>query len=57
MWVFDGEEWTEEGVSGEKTRTSDVTAIPFDKFAMPELQIVEITPATTPKPVPPFPLP
>jgi hypothetical protein len=56
MWVFDGEEWTEEGVS-EKAKTSEVTAIPFDKFAMPELQIIEITPVTTPKPVPPFPMP
>ena len=55
MWVFDGEEWIEEG--GSEKATTSATTIPFDKFAMPELQVVEIITVPTPKPVPPFPLP
>jgi hypothetical protein len=41
MWVFDGEEWTEEGV----TKKSEPTPMTprFDEF-QPELQIVEIVP-------------
>ena len=54
MWVFDGEEWTEEGVSEEK-RKPETATIPFDQF-MPELQVIEIVQVPK-KPVPPFPLP
>jgi hypothetical protein len=53
MWIFDGEEWTQEGVSEEKRKPESVT-VPFDMF-LPELQVVEIVP-TPRKPVP-FPLP
>lgn len=54
MWVFDGAEWVEEGVSEEK-RKPETISVPYDQFA-PELQVIEIV--QIPKtPVPPFPLP
>lgn len=56
MWIYDGEEWTDEGGSGEKSKPDSIE-IPFDKFVMPELQVIEIVPTTTHKPVPPFPMP
>lgn len=55
MWVFDGEEWTDEG--GE--RKPDTTPRPpYDEF-VPELQVIEIVqvPPVKPSYVPPFPLP
>ena len=55
MWVFDGEEWTEEGVS-EKPRVDAGTRIPMNEF-VPELQVIEIVHVPKTKPVPPFPLP
>jgi hypothetical protein len=53
MWVFDGEEWTQEGVSEEKRKPESMT-VPYDAF--PELQVVEIV-QTPKRPVPPFPMP
>jgi len=55
MWVFDGEEWTEEGVS-EKPRVDTGKKIPMNEF-VPELQVIEIVHVPKTKPVPPFPLP
>jgi len=55
MWVFDGEEWTEEGGSVSKHKPD--SALPrFDEM-MPELQVIEIehvpvTPRTNYIPVP-----
>ena len=55
MWVFDGEEWTEEG--GSASNRKPETALPkFDEM-MPELQVIEIehvptTPRTNYIPVP-----
>jgi len=46
MWVFDGEEWKEEG-SREKEVRTEVTVPMFDQM-QPELQIVEI-PVTVPR--------
>ena len=55
MWVFDGEEWTEEGASVKPK--VDVTAqIPMNEF-VPELQVIEIVYVPKTIPVPPFPLP
>lgn len=60
MWVFDGENWFEEG--GESDTQSSSTpkpemSIPREEFR-PELQVVEVV---IPRPktdyVPPFPLP
>ena len=55
MWVFDGEQWTEEGAAGEK-RNVETTNVPMEQF-VPELQVIEIVPVVTPKPQIPFPLP
>ena len=55
MWVFDGEDWTDEGGSTEKAKP-EVTAIPFDQF-YPELQVIDVVQVPKPKPVPPFPRP
>ena len=42
MWVFDGEQWTEEGGSSEqKTKVEQVFRI---EGFQPELQIVEVVP-------------
>jgi len=46
MWVFDGEDWTEEGGASSKPKAD--TTPRFDEF-MPELQIVEIVPVPLPR--------
>ncbi len=57
MWVYDGQEWIEEGVS-ESERKSDRTPR-LEDVVEPELQVVEIVPLPVPQSnyVPPFPLP
>jgi hypothetical protein len=66
MWVFDGEQWTEEGGSAEQAPKStqnqfDMEQYDMDRF-LPELQVVEVVeivpavPAPAPSRVP-FPLP
>lgn len=60
MWVFDGEEWTEEGAT--KTERSPETAsLPMWDVTMPELQVVEHVPQTATRKyydyVPPLPHP
>jgi hypothetical protein len=55
MWVYDGEEWTEEG-TGEKSKTPEAQRPRYEEM-MPELQVVEIVPVPKSNPVPPFPLP
>lgn len=56
MWVFDGEDWTEEG-GGSSSPKAD-NAPRFDEF-MPELQILEIVSVPLPRksdlPYPPLP--
>ena len=45
MWVFDGEEWTEEGASENSTKRPERSEMPMPvpgEF-MPELQVIEIT--------------
>lgn len=56
MWVYDGEEWTEEG--GERKPETTTPRLPQGEF-VPELQVIEIVQVPTVKPsyVPPFPLP
>ena len=55
MWVFDGEEWTQDG---DARKPETTPRLPQDEF-VPELQVIEILPVTPAKPsyVPPFPLP
>jgi hypothetical protein len=55
MWVFDGEQWTEEG-AGEVKRNVETITVPMEQF-VPELQVVEVVPVVVPKTQIPFPLP
>lgn len=55
MWIYDGEQWIEEGVNENATKL-DRTPQPEEMY-MPELQVVEIVPVPKPNYVPPFPLP
>jgi len=55
MWVYDGEEWTDEGSSDRKPETAPRP--PLDEF-VPELQVIEIVQVPPVKPnYVPFPLP
>lgn len=57
MWVFDGEEWTEEGGSS-SSRQQETTRPRYDELT-PELQVIEIVPVpqTNRVPVVPFTIP
>ncbi len=57
MWVFDGEDWVEEGVSEKNTSSSTGDRPAYDMF-FPEPQLIEI-PAIRPEHsiIPPFPMP
>jgi hypothetical protein len=57
MWVYDGEEWTEEG-TGDKTKTPEAQRPRYDEMT-PELQVIEVEIVQVPRsnPIPPFPLP
>lgn len=55
MWVFDGEQWTEEG-NEQKGKTEQQRPFPYEEM-VPELQVIEIVPVPKTIPVPPFPLP
>lgn len=56
MWVYDGEEWTQEGGSEQRTRTESPRPQWADEF-VPELQVIEIVQIPKSTPIPPFPLP
>ena len=56
MWVFDGEEWTQEGAGETKQTVETPMPVRADEF-MPELQVIEITQVPRTNHVPPFPLP
>ena len=58
MWVFDGEEWTQDDGS-ERSPEKPETARPRYDELMPELQVVEIVPTLprTRHDIPPFPVP
>ncbi len=55
MWIYDGEQWIEEGVTENESKP-DARMPQFDQF-VPELQVIEIVPLPKPTYVPPFPLP
>lgn len=40
MWVFDGEEWTQEGE--EEKRKPDMPPPPPEEFLQPQLQVAEV---------------
>ena len=58
MWVFDGEEWTEEGGSSSGATKNETTRPRYDELT-PELQVIEILPVpqTNRVPVVPFTIP
>ena len=43
MWVFDGEQWTEEGGSTDKTPKAEQKQFRIEEF-LPELQVVVVVP-------------
>jgi hypothetical protein len=53
MWIYDGEEWTQEGGSGD-SRKPETTTPRFDEFT-PELQVIEILPVVPGRSDLPFP--
>ena len=57
MWVFDGEEWTQDDGS-ERSAPKPETARQqrVDEF-IPELQVIEVVQIPKSNPIPPFPLP
>ena len=55
MWIYDGEQWIEEGVNEKETKP-DQAPRPEEMY-QPELQVIEIVPVPKPTYVPPFPLP
>lgn len=58
MWVFDGEEWTQDDGS-ESSTTVVKSETPRERYneLMPELQVIEIVPVTRNTNVPPLPMP
>lgn len=58
MWIYDGEEWIEEGVSNSDKQRTDVSQPRREEF-YPELQVIEVEIVPVPRTnyVPPFPLP
>jgi hypothetical protein len=55
MWIYDGDQWIEEGVNDKDTKP-DQTQRPEEMY-QPELQVIEIVPVPRPAYVPPFTLP
>lgn len=58
MWVFDGEEWTQdEGNEWSKAKKPETPRPRYDELS-PELQVIEIVPVTPRNTnVPPLPMP
>jgi hypothetical protein len=59
MWIYDGEEWTnEDGSESMTTSKTSGPSRPRYEEMMPELQVIEIVPVTPRnRDVPPLPLP
>jgi hypothetical protein len=57
MWIYDGEQWIEEGVNENETKRDRTTPHPEEMY-VPELQVVEVEIVPVPKTnYVPFPLP
>lgn len=54
MWIYDGEQWIEEGVNNKDTKP-DQAQQPEEMY-QPELQVIEIVPLPKPTYVPPLPM-
>ncbi len=59
MWIYDGEQWIEEGVNENETKSDNDHAPRPEEMYQPELQVIENEAVPVPKTnyVPPFPLP
>lgn len=59
MWVYDGEEWTQDNGGLDPVANKPETERPRYDQLMPELQVIEIVPITprTQRDVPPLPMP
>ena len=55
MWIYDGEQWIEEGVN-EHDKKPDTAPRPEAEQYQPELQVIEIIPVQKPTYVPPLPM-
>lgn len=56
MWVFDGEEWTQDGGSDQPKAKPETARQWVDEF-VPELQVIEIVQIPKNTNVPPLPMP
>ena len=56
MWVFDGEQWIEEGGSEQQASKPEQNQMQYDMI-LPELQVVEVVPTVPRTHKVPFPLP
>jgi hypothetical protein len=56
MWVFDGEEWTQDDGSEQPKAKPEITRQWVDEL-VPELQVIEIVPVRKNTDVPPLPMP
>jgi hypothetical protein len=54
MWVFDGEEWTQDNGSESSTPKAETSLPRYDQM-MPELQVIEIVPVQPRLPQVPLP--
>ena len=57
MWVYDGDEWTQDIGSNDSQPKPETQRPRYDEM-MPELQVIEIVPVVQRRPnVPPLPMP
>ena len=57
MWIYDGDQWIEEGVNENETKRDRTTPHPEEMY-VPELQVVEVEIVPVPRTnYVPFPLP
>ena len=56
MWVFDGEQWIDEGGSDQNVNKNGQQQLRIEDMFLPELQVIEVVPNPRTKNVPPFPL-
>lgn len=57
MWIYDGEQWTEEGGSDKANKTEQTQQLRIEDMFLPELQVVEIIQVPRTNHVPQFPMP
>lgn len=56
MWVFDGEEWTQDNGGVDPVAKPDTAPPQYEEELLAELQVVEVVRTPRSKPVPPFPM-